>query len=72
MIAEEQKEEGARQGQICGLARETDGPWPAPLPCGDALVVGQLATYCLLVQAHMNCRQTSIYAAITNFRAETL
>ena len=40
MIAEEQKEEGARQGQICGLARETDGPWPAPLPCGDALVVG--------------------------------
>ena len=40
MIADEQKEEGARQGQICGLARETDGPWPAPLPCGDALVVG--------------------------------
>ena len=35
------KEEGAhQQGQICGLARETDGPWPAPLPCGDALVVG--------------------------------
>ena len=40
MVAEEQKEEGARQGQICGLARETDGPWPAPFPCGDALVVG--------------------------------